>query len=947
MFDFDLYIYPVPRQPANDVMPGKAYEGEGVDRVKGRGKGAGERDREERGREGGGKGRDSYNNQGFIGALDAAFKMASISNVPREFESGIRDAVGPNTKIYIKRIMKLEVKPEKYEKRVVALAGCRLMILTAKVQTKVEQNISYLDIQALESKKENQLSVTIDNKTLNFVTLDAETDDVNLIITHIGRSIKNVFPAFPLERFIRTIEVHPPGRLKTMYDLIRDVDHKETGPCGGFSMMYACMCDYYNLPYREEVAWDVDTIYLSQDSRELCLQDFDHLNSKDLIPIVSALEHNTWFTKLNANDVKLNMETQNEIQKVMLRNAVIEELHLSNTGITADFVSKLATAVLSNAGSQLSKVDLSKNTLSDQALISFIGSLKNLSKGLVSFNMASTKVTGKGLNKIAETLSNNPNITLTLQYLNMSDNPNPKGDDLQSLYSLLAQPNNLTHLDLSGIDCSLESLCGALLRGSCPSLTHLYVSRNVFSQRKGKEVIPQGTWKTFFSSVYGLEILDLSSCRLPPEALKELLLGIASNINLKNLDLDLSNNDLQMPGAAILGDSLSNITSVTSLDVSNNGFEQSLEKFLDAMKANSSVKHLAIGQNFSKVKNPPMVLESVVNLIQDENSTIESLSLADSKLKNHLSVVINALGSNTTLTEIDISGNSVGDLGARMLSKALQINNKLRSILWDRNNVGPQGFEDVANALKKNFTVKKMPSPLTDIGKVLEERKDNTKERTEAAIKEIESALQRNHSPQKYSSDQGYRLQQGFLISSTQQMVDRLVVQVQDTINALGRLGSGESHQGDVDKASCVIKDADNSKQLLPQLQNIAMKSCDVGNPIEKQLQQMAADLKEVLNKQMKKTVSEMVECTTNQCAGVTADKTFMEELVGGCSEKSSLPPHFTKNVLDSVETSVYNKLSELNLAVAAYISDKTLEGVIEALHSSHKTLVRLLSKSL
>ena len=33
---------------------------------------------------------------------------------------------------------------------------------------------------------------------------------------------------------------------------------------------------------------------------------------------------------------------------------------------------------------------------------------------------------------------------------------------------------------------------------------------------------------------------------------------------------------------------------------------------------------------------------------------VESLSLADSKLRNHLSVIINALGSNTTLTEIDI-----------------------------------------------------------------------------------------------------------------------------------------------------------------------------------------------------------------------------------------------------------------------------------------------------
>ena len=44
-----------------------------------------------------------------------------------------------------------------------------------------------------------QLTLTVDNKTLTFVTLEPETEEINLIITHIGRSIKNVFPAFPLE----------------------------------------------------------------------------------------------------------------------------------------------------------------------------------------------------------------------------------------------------------------------------------------------------------------------------------------------------------------------------------------------------------------------------------------------------------------------------------------------------------------------------------------------------------------------------------------------------------------------------------------------------------------------------------------------------------------------------------------------------------------------------
>lgn len=44
-------------------------------------------------------------------------------------------------------------------------------------------------------------------------------------------------------------------------------------------------------------------------------------------------------------------------------------------------------------------------------------------------------------------------------------------------------------------------------------------------------------------------------------------------------------------------------------------------------------------------------------------------------------------------------------------------------------------------------------------------------------------------------------------------MVDRLVVQVQDTVNALS-LGSTDAYQTDIDQAASVIKDADNSKQV-------------------------------------------------------------------------------------------------------------------------------------
>lgn len=50
-----------------------------------------------------------------------------------------------------------------------------------------------------------------------------------------------------------------------------------------FSRCYYKFCtviEFLILSYREEVAWDIDTIYLSHDTRILNLRDFDHLESK-------------------------------------------------------------------------------------------------------------------------------------------------------------------------------------------------------------------------------------------------------------------------------------------------------------------------------------------------------------------------------------------------------------------------------------------------------------------------------------------------------------------------------------------------------------------------------------------------------------------------------------------------------------------------------------------
>jgi len=105
--------------------------------------------------------------------------------------------------------------------------------------------------------------------------------------------------------------------------------------------------------------------------------------------------------------------------------------------------------------------------------------------------------------------------------------------------------------------------------------------------------------------------------------------------------------------------------------------------------------------------------------------SLQSLSVAESRLKARTCILVNALGSNACLAKVDLSGNLMEDMGAKMLAKALQINSTLRwvggftggsglvspprchlwshgrSLSWDRNNTTAVGFQDIARAMER------------------------------------------------------------------------------------------------------------------------------------------------------------------------------------------------------------------------------------------------------
>lgn len=128
-----------------------------------------------------------------------------------------------------------------------------------------------------------------------------------------------------------------------------------------------------------------------------------------------------------------------------------------------------------------------------------------------------------------------------------------------------------------------------------------------------------------------------------------------------------------------------------------------LAQVITAIGRNKSIKRLHIGKNIAgmKAKHVVIVMDALVQMLQEDDCVVEELYIADSRLKGDLYNLLNSIGSNNCLTTLDISGNFIGDPGARLLAKALQINSHLKNIIYDKNNISLQGFADIVYSLEK------------------------------------------------------------------------------------------------------------------------------------------------------------------------------------------------------------------------------------------------------
>ena len=75
-----------------------------------------------------------------------------------------------------------------------------------------------------------------------------------------------------------------------------------------------------------------------------------------------------------------------------------------------------------------------------------------------------------------------------------------------------------------------------------------------------------------------------------------MLLGVYTDPNIRDLDVNISSNNLRVAGTDFIDTCFQTLQNMATLDISDNGFDQTLPMVLDQLSKNKGLKKLVIGK---------------------------------------------------------------------------------------------------------------------------------------------------------------------------------------------------------------------------------------------------------------------------------------------------------------------------------------------------------------
>ncbi|XP_067084488.1 NACHT, LRR and PYD domains-containing protein 12-like isoform X2 [Osmerus mordax] len=388
-----------------------------------------------------------------------------------------------------------------------------------------------------------------------------------------------------------------------------------------------------------------------------------HITEEGCASLGSVLKSTSFLRQLDLsnNDLK---DASMKLLSAGLGNPLckLETLRLSRCHIAEEGCASLASALKTNHP-LLRDLDLSNSDLKDSGMKMLSAVLEDPLCKLESLRLSCCGVTEEGCASLASALKTNPS---TLRELDLS-NSDLRKSDMKLLSAVLGNPLcKLETLRLSGCHIAEEgcaSLASALKTN--PSLLRDLDLSNSDLKDSGMKMLSA----VLEDPLCKLDTLRLSCCGVTEEGCASLASALRSNPSTLR-ELDLRNNDLQIPEMQLLSDLQWNpLCKLETLRVSScNITEEACASLASALKSKpSSPRELDLSNK--DLRKSDMKLLSAV--LRSPLWNLETLRLNDCNLSERCCEALASALPSSELTELDLSNNNLGDSGMKLLSAGL------------------------------------------------------------------------------------------------------------------------------------------------------------------------------------------------------------------------------------------------------------------------------------
>eukprot|EP01102_Stenamoeba_stenopodia_P022008 TRINITY_DN901_c0_g1_i2.p1 TRINITY_DN901_c0_g1~~TRINITY_DN901_c0_g1_i2.p1 ORF type:complete len:670 (+),score=131.42 TRINITY_DN901_c0_g1_i2:1031-3040(+) len=509
-------------------------------------------------------------------------------------------------------------------------------------------------------------------------------------------------------------------------------------PGVAFISTYKAQCNYYRATVNQEVFLYI-TDLVKAGKTDFNLTDcpgFDPLSKLnfDSQPLIAALYYNHYFTGLNCDNTT-DKRAVSLLCNVAKYNRTLTRLSLSNldSGLVSS-LNGLGESLKANQWNNIRHLDISNNDLGARAFAGICMALESMQHELITLNLSRCGLFSPSMVQLFDVFNRNSVMSLSIEEMDLSfnrldlDGSTAFQNWLVQSASTKDRKSSLRKLFMIGCNISVPFVTRGLL--SLPYLREVDIAQNKIEDPASGQMI-----SSVLDVTTTMKFLRISNCNLPADSVQHVIQAFGANDKLQDGHVDISYNSISDKGEVLLKP-LQNSFGFSILNFAGMKIKDMV--FIDlltVLQNMPTLTTLCLDNCMKSISNEKSdeVAKRLGNLIT-HNVGLRGLSISGG-FQKVVTQFLQALTTNSSLIELDISNNNIEDAGALALTVALRDNTSLLYVNCDQNRITFAGYKMLLTALKNyNRTLQGFEFPWVDYASITSHQKN--------VIPEIRAVLQ-------------------------------------------------------------------------------------------------------------------------------------------------------------------------------------------------------------